>query len=170
VISRVVQSSVPFNRDQKEGLAPGLRPLRKMAMSWLATTTILLVVGFVSLLIGATHWFGSVGSASAYLRGDGLIPDSYTMSFGTATAAERPSVAFALRNYTKQPIKVLGTNSSCTCLVTSGLPVVVPPNGRAVLTVSARAKSRLGSYTERVRVLTDAGESNLILYVRGIFR
>jgi hypothetical protein len=121
-------------------------------------------------VVAGRHWFGSTSSALAYLRGHRLIPDAYTKSFGAATTDERPSVNFLLTNWTEQPIKVLGANSSCTCLVTSDLPFVVPPKGRALLKVGARAKSRSGPYAERLRVITDTMQSNLVLYVQGTFR
>jgi len=170
MIPRDIESPVSLDGDQKEVLAPDAPPSHKRTMQWLAITVILVILGFASLIMVGIFWFGSIASALAYLRGDGLIPDAYTKSFGTATLNERPSVEFLLSNYTKQPIKVLGSNSTCTCLVTSNLPLIIPPNGKAILKVNARSKSRSRPYSERVRVLTDSGESKLFLSVQGVFR
>jgi hypothetical protein len=169
MIPKVDESPAPPDGEQKEVLAPNGRPWRKRAMRWLATTTILVAIGFASLLLGGIYQFGSAASALAYLRGDGLIPDAYTKSFGIAAGGEIRSLTFSLKNWTKQPIKVLGASSSCTCLVTSDLPAVVPPMGRLNLRVSARAKSGLGPYSERIHLFTDPGGANLRLYVRGYF-
>lgn len=170
MITRTIEPSVPPDGDRRVLPEPDTQRTRKAAISWLATTVILVGVGLTLLLIVAIMRFGSAASALAYLRGDSLIPDTYSKSFGSVGKGERPAVSFALRNYTKRPIKVLGTNSSCTCLVTSSLPIVVAPNDETILSVSARAKSNSGQFSERLRVLTDSAETNLVLRVQGVFQ
>jgi len=142
---------------------------RRRSMPWLATTAILVVVGFGLLFVVGLQRFGSTASALAYLRGDGLIPDEYTKSFGTASKSERPSVTFCIKNFSKQPIKILGGKSSCTCVIADGLPSVVLPNGETVVRVSASRRGRLGQYSEQIRLLTNSEQSLLILTVHGVF-
>jgi hypothetical protein len=156
--------------DREGVLATDARRARKRTLLWLATTLTLISVGFALLLVVGTQRFGSAASALAYLRGDRLVPDAYRKSFGTVAKDERPSVEFLLRNWSKKPIKVLGVTRSCTCLATSDLPVVIRPHGETVLRVSSRAKSGPGPYAERLRVLTDSGQSNFVLGVQGVFR
>lgn len=163
-------SRFPNTDDQKIADAHNDSEGRKKAMSWLTVTIILINVGFASLLAVGIYQFGSVASALAYLRGDGLIPDAYAKDFGTVSNEVQHSVEFLLSNYSKQPIKLLGTNSSCTCLTTDDLPVIVPPNGNTTLRVTVRAKSGPGSYFERLSVITDRGGPYLLLSVRGEFR
>jgi hypothetical protein len=170
VIPKVIESPVPPDSGPNEAHAPDSPPAQKRAMSWLATTILFVNVGFALVLVVGIQWFGSAASALAYLRGDSLVPDAYSKSFGTAAKDERPSVEFLLRNRTEQPIKVLGVTRSCTCLATSDLPIVIPPHGEAILQVSSQAKSRLGPYSERLRVFTDAGQSSFVLGVQGVFR
>ena len=166
---RVVESSISPDGDRKELLVTDAFSARKRPMSWLATTIILVSIGFASLCVAGIRQFGSVSAALAYLRGDGLIPDVYTRSFGIVDKNERPTIEFSLTNYTEQPIKVVGSNSSCTCLVTSDLPMVVPPHARSTLRVAARSRSRPGPYSERIHLLTETGVSELVLIVRGVF-
>jgi len=170
VIPRVVESPVSPEQGQDEVAAPDAPPIQKRSIAWLATTIILVSVGFASVLVAGIQRFGSAASTLAYLRGDPLVPDAYRKSFGTVAKDERPSVEFLLRNCGKQAIKVLGVTRSCTCLATSDLPVVIPPHGEAVLTVSSRAKPTLGPYSERLRLFTDSGQSNFVLEVQGVFR
>lgn len=136
----------------------------------MASTLILTCVGCGLLSVAGVARFGSLSSAIADLRGARLIPDAYTKSFGTAGKDDRRSVRFRLTNYSERPIVLVGSDASCTCLVTSDLPAVIPPGRSIEFRVRARFKSRLGPYTERLRVLTDSGESNLVLGVRGVFR
>jgi Protein of unknown function (DUF1573) len=164
------KSPAPPDEDQRVVLPPDGPTARKRAMSWLASIVILVCIGCALLLAVGIQCFGSVSSALAYMRGEPLVPDAYTKSFGTVTKSERPSVEFWLRNYSKEAIKVIGSYASCTCLITTDLPFVVPPGGRAILRVNARARARLGPYSERLRVLTDSGESKLVLHVQGVFQ
>lgn len=162
-------SPVTLGADQKASLVPDESTAKKMPVMWWASTAILVCIGCALLLAAGINWFGSASSAVAYLRGDRLIPDAFAKSFGTVSKSEQPSVEFLLRNFTKQPIKVLGSDSSCTCLVVSDLPLIIPPNGRAILRVSTRAKTGSRPYSERVRVLTDFREVNLVLTLHGTF-
>lgn len=118
----------------------------------------------------ATYIFGSVSTALAFLRGNGLIPDTYVRDFGTVSPGQHVFVTFSLKNYTKHPITLVGAKSSCTCLVASDLPVVVPPSARTELRLSARAKSRSGPYSEFVRVLNDSERKSITLEVRGVVK
>lgn len=170
MIPRLNEPSAIPDGDQKEVLARDVPQARRRVMSWLVKTLALVGLGLALLAAVGIHIFGSAASAPAYLRGDGLIPDAYTKSFGTDWEGDRASVAFSLRNYTEEPIRVLGSNSSCTCLVTSGLPVVIPSHGETVLRVSAARKVGLRQYSERVRVLTNSDKRPLVLSVRGSFR
>lgn len=159
----------PLSHDRGRGLAP-VPPTpssRRQVVSWLATTAILACIGFLVLTVIGYMRFGSVGSALAYLRGEHLIPDEIMKSFGTTSQGERPAVEFRLRNCTGQPIKILGANVSCTCLEARDLPVVVPSNGETVLRVDVRTKGRSGPLSERLRLLTDSGEANFALNIRG---
>ena len=155
---------------QENSAGPGGASQRERAMSWMATTLVLLNLGLAALLLAGVHGFGSVASAVAYLRGNRLIPDEFAKNIGSATEAGHPSVTFCLTNWTQQPIKVLGAQTSCTCLMASDLPAVVPPQGQFTLRLSARAKSGLGPYSTQVRLFTDHGASDLVLNVGGVFR
>ncbi len=170
MIPRAIESPDSPDVGQDEAPAPDALPARRRAMSWLATTIILINVGFAFVLVLGIQRCGSAASALAYLRGDSLVPDAYSKSFGTVSKDERPSVEFLLRNWSKQPIKVIGVTRSCTCLATSDLPIVIPPHGEAILRVSSRMKSSLGPYSEGLRVFTDTEQSNFVLGVQGVFR
>lgn len=170
MIPTIAGSPVPSKGDSHAAEAPRCPSARWKAMPWVLTTTVLVLVGLTSVTVVGIQWFGSTASALAYLRGDRLVPDAYSKSFGTATKDERPSVKFLLRNCTGQPIKILGVTQSCTCMATSDLPMVISPHGVGVLTVNSRAKGVPGPYSEWLRVFTDSGRSNFVLGVQGTFR
>jgi len=176
VIPKVIESPVQPAEALRETSTPGdslaqMRASSRLAiLAWLTATMVFMGVGLALVVVVGVQRFGSIESALAYLRGESLVPDAYKKSFGTVGKDERPSVEFLLRNWTTRPIKVLGVTQSCTCLSTSDLPMVIPPNGEAILKVSSRSKSTLGWYSERLRVFTDVGQSYFVLGVQGVFR
>jgi hypothetical protein len=99
-----------------------------------------------------------------------ISPDPIVRDFGTANQRQQVSVAFSLANYTKRPITLLGARASCTCLMASDPPVVVQAGAKTTVHLAVRPKSRLGPYSEVVRVLNDSGRKGISLVVRGAFK
>ena len=114
--------------------------------------------------------FGSIGSAVAYLRGDELIPDAYSKSFGVVTRGVDGSVEFHLKNWGDESIKVLRARSACGCVVASDLPVDIMPGAKSALTIRIRTKRKSGRISENIRLLTNTGKSGPILLVGGLVR
>jgi Protein of unknown function (DUF1573) len=168
--SKALESLTSVDSGRGTADAPWARYISSHLRRSVAATVVLATLGLGSLALVGTYRFGSLASALAYLRGDRLIPDAYSKAFGVVDKGERPTVEFSIANSMERPVKILGANVSCTCLVTSGLPIVVPAYGRAALRVSARSKGRTGSYSQRLEVVTDVGELPLVLTVKGTFR
>ena len=57
-------------------------PTGKKPLSWLAMTLIYTNGGLLFLMFLALYYFGSFSSALAYLKGDRLMADSPSKSFG----------------------------------------------------------------------------------------
>jgi len=164
----IVESGPRSQRRPNDTLEQG--PPGTRSLSWLGFTIALVCVGSAALWALGVYRFGSVPSAIAYVRGDRLIPDSYSKSFGAVDKAQRPQVEFSLSNWTSQRIRILGGDVSCSCLVTTDLPLVIPAGGRATLRATARSKSKSGPYAERLRLMTEPPEVGLVLVVRGVFQ
>jgi hypothetical protein len=73
---------------------PRTSSARKSVLSWLATTSLLSGIALAAMFVLATYLFGSVPSAIAFLRGNGLIPDSYTRDFGTVSQGQQFPLRF----------------------------------------------------------------------------
>jgi hypothetical protein len=69
--------------------------------------------------------FGSINALVAALQGRVLYVEPTRISVGTLKPSEQATVKVRLRNLTENTIKVLGSRSSCGCLVTSDLPVTL---------------------------------------------
>jgi hypothetical protein len=131
---------------------------------------VFIFAGLAGLWLTAARQFGSYSAAMSYLQGQRLLSDGYTKSFGTASIDETPAIDFRLWNRTEKPMRIVGCNVSCTCLVASDLPIDIPPDGRVTFRVSARSRSSVGPYHQRIHLLTDSPGVGLDLAVRGSFR
>ncbi len=141
---------------------------RKRPLSWMALTVIITNIGLLAIAAIALYFFGSFGSAVAYLGGDRLIADAYTRSVGVVSVGDQHAVFFKLTNMSNQAVEIVGAKSSCTCLVLDQLPVVLPPRGVFRLRIGLRPKPRPGQIAERVSLITDReGQQRLDLKISG---
>ena len=130
-------------------------PTKKKTLSWMALTVIIANIGLLSVVALGLYFFGSIGPAVAYLRGDRLIADVYDRSVGIVREGEKHAVVFELTNMSSQPVKILGAKSTCTCLAVDQLPVALPPHGVFRLRIGLRPRFRSGQIAERVSLFTD---------------
>lgn len=114
--------------------------------------------------------FGSFSAGLARLRGDRLLVDAYSKSFGSLEAGRVGTVEFNLLNTTWRPVTVLGARSSCTCAATDDLPMVVPSGGRRSIRILVRRDRKPGRVSEQVSLFTDEpSQPELVIRVEGIF-
>jgi hypothetical protein len=148
--------------------------VRKKPLSWLAQTLIFTNAGLLCLVSFAFYSFGSVDSALAYVRGDRLMADARSRSFGEVEKGQHASVVFELANTSDREINVLGARTGCTCLFAEGLPLPVPPRSRRSIRIAVRTDGRAvarsvdGRIREAVGLYTDfPGQPEVELHVLG---
>ncbi len=141
---------------------------RKRRLSWMATTIILTNLGLVISVLWCFVKFGSFACALAYLAGDRLIPDSYARTFGSVRSGDIIEVHFHISNYANIPIRILGSSSTCTCVVAEELPLSIPPSEGHSLRVKVSSGSVLGTKWEKLKLFTDLPQQpTLVLAVKG---
>jgi HYDIN/CFA65/VesB family protein len=139
--------------------------------TWLGATLITAIMALISLTATALYSFGSFGSALSYLRGDHLIADAYAKSFGILRKGETSCVVFQLRNMSKEPIKLLGARTSCTCVTIDGVPTTIEPETVSPLKVFVHSDTLSSRYEERISFFTDmADQPSVTLRIFGIIR
>jgi hypothetical protein len=146
-------------------LAPGVRKVR---LSWASTTLVSLNVGAVALLAWALIAFGSISSAWAYLRGDRLLVDGYSKSFGVVQEGASPTVSFQITNCYDQPVAIMGVKTTCGFAIVSDLPMMVPGHATRSVRVIVYTSQKRGDVSEPLRLLTNApGRVKIDLRVGG---
>ena len=110
--------------------------------------------------------FSSVSSALAFLRGDRLIPDSYTRTIGAIDSSSDQVATFELTNHAKRPITILGARSSCSCVVSDDeLPIKFFHKEKRLLTIKIHPASKDGEFLEGVVLYTDYPEQREVVLV-----
>lgn len=127
--------------------------VQRSAPSWITATIVFTNIGLACLVACALYFFGSVGEAIAYVRGQRL----FASADGVVTAVEGQTQEFDLvvRNMGGRRVRILGGQSSCSCLVALGVPTDLPARGRLVIRVSFRPKRRTGQFSQAIRLFTD---------------
>jgi len=136
---------------------------QRKPLSWLVMAVIFTNVGLFIAAGLALYWFGGIGPAVANLKGDRLIADSYSKSFGTAESGQIPVVVFNMTNAANRPITILGVRSSCTCVVPDDIPMTVAPRESRPLRVGLKTGLKAGRVSEQLLIYTDCKENPEIL-------
>ena len=122
----------------------------------IATRVGVVAAVLVVLAVVAVGRYGSVGFAIAALRGQSLIPDAARKSFPAASTWKTISIHFDLRNVSRVPIRVVGSRSSCTCvLAAETFPLEIPPGEQRRIQVKVHPRDP-SAFLETVRLFTNA--------------
>jgi hypothetical protein len=129
------------------------------------------LIGVVVLSLAFVLWsvvqFGSPSVAISYFRGERLVVDQPTLSVEEGKAGDVRNVEFTVRNIGRSPIRVVGANTSCTCVVFSDLPLTVPGRGFHVLKLAAKYRAQ-GDLLQAVTYYSDCPtQPELPIEIRG---
>lgn len=129
-------STTPATADRQD-VGPYFRTeyLRIMLRSVIASSVVLL--GLYCLAVAR---YGSVNATVATIRGVPLIVESNPASFGVADPDQIMQATFKLTNISVKPVRLLGSQSNCTCVNTDDLPMEIGAGESVVVRYSVRAK------------------------------
>jgi hypothetical protein len=114
----------------------------------------IILAGFTSFGIAR---FGSVDAALARLKGEPLDVTPPVLDFGVGKSGEQLTAIVTVRNWTTEPVRLIGGTSDCVCVTTLDLPMSIEPGGTAHVTVVLRVpKSDRGRLRRFVTLLTDS--------------
>jgi hypothetical protein len=96
-----------------------------------------------AVLCGLATWrFGSPRVALACARGDRVVVEPSLLNLGECGAGESRRLTYRIHNLSARPLGVMGGTTTCTCVATSGLPLVIEPWGTEQLIVDVSLRSR----------------------------
>ena len=120
--------------------------VQKSSLKWLAAILVMAGVGLACLAALGVYSFGSVGDAVAYMKGQRIFARVEVL-VSTPTGQER-DFDLVVANRGGRTVRILGAQSSCSCLAPAGLPVGLPANGRCTVRVTFRPKRRTGRFMQ----------------------
>ncbi len=128
--------------------------------SWVATTSICFLTGLLAITLFIKLHYGSLATVAHAWRGDLVLFDRYEVAIDHPQPVQM--VAFRMTNTSSQPIRILGAQSSCTCVMATGLPLNFAPGTTKTLEVRFKPKTMDGPIRESVRVFTDRPGQQII--------
>jgi Protein of unknown function (DUF1573) len=127
---------------------------QKSSLKWLAATLLAASIGLGCLAASGVYLFGSVRNALGYVNGQRLFAQPEGLVSTVSGQAREFSVIVS--NLGKRPVRIVGAQSSCSCLIPLGPPADVPANGRCTVKVRFRPKQKqVGRFTQSIGLFTD---------------
>jgi hypothetical protein len=115
-------------------------------------------------LLPAHLLFGSVEAAAAAVRGDAVFVEPAVLDFGAQPAGTAAEATLTVRATRRQPVRLVGGTSNCSCTLLPDLPAAVPAGGSCRLRVRLTVPRGTGAYQVRAVLWTDS-ETNDVLPV-----
>lgn len=128
-------------------------------------------IGLLAACACAVAWglveFGSLRAVVGYVQGYAVVPDSFSRDLGPIRVREKTPVQFRLTNVSGASVKVLGANTTCTCMLVSELPMVIDPGHVADFSINVRpGPSNVGKpFSHDVELYLDAPSVPVVLTI-----
>lgn len=107
-----------------------------------------------AILVG-TH--GSCKIAMAILRGDPIIVSPSEYNLGDVPTGDTTEFHVSVVNLSAMDIKIVGGSSSCDCIVSHSLPIVVAPGNPAHVKLSKTASKTPGGFRSAFVLIAENG-------------
>jgi hypothetical protein len=92
--------------------------------------------------------------------------DTLQHDFGTVKAGDLAETFFRFTNTGNVPIKIKEVRTTCSCTASDYTRESVAPGDTGFIRVNFDTEGRHGDFVKGVNVFTNAGETNLLIYVR----
>ncbi|HEY7327150.1 MAG TPA: MauE/DoxX family redox-associated membrane protein [Gemmataceae bacterium] len=118
----------------------------------------------IACLMGMGTWvYGSPQAALAHLRGESIVAKPEFVDFGTGKSGERLEADVEVQNWSDRPVWIYGGTSGCSCVVTKGLPITIPPGeSRRIPMILKVPRSAPGTFTRYADLCTDSDKQRNI--------
>jgi hypothetical protein len=140
-----------------------VRARPRLAAPLLGTATILGASALAAVTV-----YGTPARILARLRGETLTAAPAYLDFGEGDPGQVLKAKIALRNWTDEPVRVVGGTRDCTANVTENLPVAIPAGGAATVEIQFKVPpSASGALTRDLLFWTDCAQQQLLLIRAG---
>lgn len=135
-------------------------------------TTTGFAIALVVPLVTFSIWrYGSIKSAMLVWQGRPISIDSAVKSLGSVSGGTQHYRVFNLKNHSTRPFHLVGSTTTCQCVVAKELPITINPHGMSQLEVLVKvpeATQAPQEFAQEVKLYTDVPtQPFLILRVTG---
>jgi hypothetical protein len=107
--------------------------------------------------------YGSLNAGINAMRGEQVSLEPSHIEAGIALKGTRKVFSVILTNNLDTAVTILGGTSSCKCVATKGLPIVLPPHGSAQLPIHVHFTGDPGPFRQYFEFQTNAEADRRIL-------
>ena len=112
-----------------------------------------------------TYSFLLVTITSAQTKPVMTFQDTMHHNFGTVNEGDSAVHVFDFINTGNTPLVIKEVKTTCFCTASEWPQKPIPPQGSGTIKVHFDTEGKSGAYAKGVNVFSNAGESNLIIYI-----
>jgi hypothetical protein len=132
-------------------------------MSRLLRSAIGAIVLLSLLAGGAVLAFGDPLEALARMRGDSITVQPSVSDVGEGETGTERTFRIQLANHTDRPVRFVGGTTTCSCIATESLPLLLGERETKAIDVSVRFRGSPGRFQHTFVLLTDAEEQPAVV-------
>jgi len=122
----------------------------------------------VAALVGIFA-YGSLDAAIAALRSQSIVAPDY-VDFGSVTSGQQIEKQVIIRNYSNQPVRLIGGTSDCSCVTTSVMPITIPSKESVVVQIQLKGPASVkGQFSRYSELWTDHDSQRIVRINLGCF-
>ena len=117
-----------------------LQGLRRTLNQELVSIVVISTLLFAVFSLSVTAIFGSLSQAVAWSSGNRVLVVPRVIDVGTVTSGDKVDFQIKVKNASDNPVTLLGSTSSCTCLLTADLPITIAAGESVQIPVTLAVK------------------------------
>jgi hypothetical protein len=139
---------------------------RTAASNWQLEASISAPIVLFGALFGAGSLaFGSPARALAWASANPVLLEEEAIDLGTCDVGSHRRVEFMLRNRGDKPVRIVGGTTTCRCIATGGLPVVIPAGEVRSVPVDVTVLGKGPDFRQSVTMFADG---NVLRILQGM--
>jgi len=119
------------------------------------TTGIAVVLVLGSIWLVLLYFFVDSAAALAFLRDEPVTVSPATLDAGESPTGEWRQLRLEIRNRSDRPVKIVGGTSTCACISTDDLPVMLEPASSQIINIRVQFTGSAGLFIQRLSLYSD---------------
>jgi hypothetical protein len=115
------------------------------------------------------HWrYGSLANAAAYIDGRKVHADKLIRELGTVERDKLLKVEFNVINLQNEPLRIVGANASCSCILPPDMPIALEPFTTTPVVFTFRSPETTQPFEQNINLYFDGPIPDMQLKIVGV--